>query len=98
MRVNSRLFCLRNNFVHLQGKNIGGIIMATITLKINERSKVGIALRNLLEVLKTQPGIEIIENNDSYKRFNNETLKAIDDAKTGKTETISLTQFRKQLY
>jgi hypothetical protein len=72
--------------------------MATITLKINERSKAGIALRSLLEILKTQPGIEIIENKDSYKKFNNETLKAINDAKTGKTEPISLTQFRKQLY
>ena len=72
--------------------------MTTITLKINERSKVGIALRNLLEVLKTQPGIEIIEDNDSNKRFNSETIKAINDAKTGKTENISLTQFRKQLY
>ena len=72
--------------------------MTTITLKINERSKAGIALRNLLEVLKTQPGIEIIENNDSCRKFNSETLRAINDAKNGKTESISLTQFRKQLY
>ena len=72
--------------------------MATITLKINEHSKVGIALQNLLDILKTQPGIEIIEDNDSCKKFNSETLRAMNDAKTGKTENISLTQFRKQLY
>lgn len=68
--------------------------MATITLKINERSKAGIALRNLLDVLKTQPGIELIED----KTPNDKTLRSIKDAKAGKTESISLTQFRKQLH
>ncbi len=68
--------------------------MATITLKINERSKAGIALRNLLDVLKTQPGIEIIEDNIP----NSNTIKAMRESKTGKVKSVSLTTFRKQLY
>jgi hypothetical protein len=68
--------------------------MATITLKINERSKAGIALRNLLDVLKTQPGIEIIEDNTP----NSNTIKAMRESKTGKVKSVSLTTFRKQLY
>lgn len=40
--------------------------MATITLKINERSKAGKAFNAMLEVLLNQPGIEIIEEKSPY--------------------------------
>lgn len=35
-------------------------IMATITLKINERSKAGKMVKDLLELIADKPGVEII--------------------------------------
>lgn len=38
--------------------------MATITLKINERTKAGKAIKALIDVLSSQNGVEIIENSE----------------------------------
>lgn len=67
--------------------------MTTITLKINEKSSLG---KLFLEFVKTfvseKKGVEIV------KTPNAETLKAMQDAENGKTEKITLTELRKQLY
>lgn len=34
--------------------------MATITVRINEQSKAGKALKDLIQVLSSQPGVEVI--------------------------------------
>ncbi|MBL1410370.1 hypothetical protein [Sphingobacterium faecale] len=60
-----------------------------ITLKLDERSK---QAKALYEYLKTLPFIEIEE-----KRYNSTTENAIKEAKSGKTNKISLADFRKQL-
>lgn len=56
--------------------------METITLKINNRSKAGKALKDLIDVLSGKPntGVEIVEEK---KRYNAETEKVIADAKKG---------------
>ncbi|MEI7675911.1 MAG: hypothetical protein WCJ03_03950 [Bacteroidales bacterium] len=72
--------------------------METIVLKISERSKAGIALKSILEILKNQPGIEILESVERAKKPNANTSKAIKEASEGKSEPISLSHFRKQLY
>lgn len=54
--------------------------MATITLKINERSKEGKALMDLIKLFSVKKtAVEIVEN------FNDETIKAIEDVENGKT-------------
>ena len=67
--------------------------MTTITLKINEKSSLG---KLFLEFVKTfvseKKGVEIV------RVPNAETLKAMQDAENGKTEKITLTELRKQLY
>ncbi len=63
--------------------------MATITLKINERSKAGKLLKDFLEIIADKPGIEIIEEKSPY---NPEFVKKIEKArneKGGKTVTAS---------
>ena len=40
--------------------------MATITLKINERTKAGKLVRDLLELMSNQPGVEITEEKSPY--------------------------------
>lgn len=40
--------------------------MATITIKINERSKAGKTLQNLIELLSSEPGVEIVTKESSY--------------------------------
>ena len=41
--------------------------MTTITIKINERTKAGKALRNLIEIFsKEKSGVEIISEKDHY--------------------------------
>lgn len=52
--------------------------MQTITIKINERSKAGIALQKMLEILKTQPGVQIVEEERSP--YNPEFVKKIKSA------------------
>jgi hypothetical protein len=52
--------------------------MQTITIKINERSKAGIALKKMLEILETQPGVQIVEEERSP--YNPEFVKKIKSA------------------
>lgn len=69
--------------------------MATITLKINERSGFGKILLQMIKLgVAEKKGVEIL----SERELNEETKRAIADAQQGKTETISLEEFRKQLY
>ena len=49
--------------------------MQTITIKINERSKAGIALKKMLEILETHPGVQIVEEERSP--YNPEFVKKI---------------------
>lgn len=49
--------------------------MQTITIKINERSKAGIAFQKMLEILETQPGIEVV--NEDKSPYNPEFVKKI---------------------
>jgi hypothetical protein len=49
--------------------------MQTITIKINERSKAGIAFQKMLEILETQPGIEVV--NEDRSPYNPEFVKKI---------------------
>jgi len=52
--------------------------MQTITIKINERSKAGIALKKMLEILETQPGVQIVEEERSP--YNPKFVKKIKEA------------------
>lgn len=61
-----------------------------ITIKIDRRSK---QAKLFYEYMKTLPFIEVQE-----PRYNEETEKAIIDAKSGNSEKISLKDFRKELY
>lgn len=49
--------------------------MQTFTVKINERSKAGIAFQKMLEILETQPGVEIV--NEDRSPYNPEFVKKI---------------------
>jgi predicted RND superfamily exporter protein len=53
-------------------------VRQTITIKINERSKAGIALQKILEILKTQPGVQIVEEERSP--YNPEFVKKIKES------------------
>lgn len=67
--------------------------MATITLKINERTKAGkIFLAFVEQFVLSNKSVEMV------KKPNDETLAAMRDADNGKTEKITLEDFRKQLY
>lgn len=57
--------------------------MATITLKINERTKAGKALKDLIDALagKPQTGVEIVEEKSPY---NPEFVKKIQKARNEK--------------
>jgi hypothetical protein len=72
--------------------------MATITLKYDARNPV---LKSILDTAIIA-GAKVVDatktKKTANKSFNSETLRAINDAKIGKTEKISLAQFRKQLY
>ena len=56
--------------------------MQTITIKINERSKAGIALKKMLEILETQPGVQIVEEERSP--YNPEFVEKINTARKEK--------------
>lgn len=61
--------------------------MTTITLKINERTKAGKMLKDLLDLISDKPGVEIVDENSPY---NPEFVKKIQRAqaeKGGKTMT-----------
>ena len=49
--------------------------MQTFTVKINERSKAGIAFQKMLEILETQPGVEVV--NEDRSPYNPEFVKKI---------------------
>lgn len=51
------------------------------------------AARKLFEFLKSLPFVEV-----SKEPYNKETLKAMEDAKKGKVETLSLEELRKEMY
>ena len=40
--------------------------MATITIKINERSKAGKTFKDLIDIFAAQPGIEVVEEKSPY--------------------------------
>jgi hypothetical protein len=40
--------------------------METITIKINERSKAGKMVKDFLELISKNPGVEILEEKDEY--------------------------------
>ena len=65
-----------------------------IVLKIDQRKK---EAKALIEYLKNLPFVEI-ENMPNKKRYNIETEKAIDDARSGNTYPTNLQELRKQLY
>lgn len=55
--------------------------MATITIKINERSKAGKLLKDFLDLISDKPGVEIIEEKSPY---NPEFVKKIKRAQKQK--------------
>ncbi|MBP6154886.1 MAG: hypothetical protein KA457_08705 [Chitinophagales bacterium] len=65
--------------------------MSTITLKTTSKKKL-----DLMEALAKELGITVQKDTD--KMPNTTTIKAIKEAKTGKTTKVSLDNFRKQLY
>jgi len=68
-------------------------IMQTITLRINENSKMGKVILDLIKIsVADKKGVEVVRS------FNEETIKAIEDVENGKAEKLTLEDFRKQLY
>ena len=65
--------------------------MSTITLNTTSKKKL-----DLIEALAKELGITVQKDTD--KMPNTTTIKAIKEAKTGKTTKVSLDNFRKQLY
>ncbi len=62
-----------------------------VTVRINDKSK---QAKALIEMLKTFAFVEI----DELPRYNEETEKAIREAREGKSEKVTIKQFREQLY
>jgi hypothetical protein len=55
-------------------------IMQTITLRINENSKMGKVILDLIKIsVADKKGVEVVRS------FNEETIKAIEDVENGKT-------------
>lgn len=65
-----------------------------ITIKIDHRKK---EAKAFLEFIKSLSFVKI-EEVETTQRYNNETEKAIKEARSGKASQISLTDFRKQLH
>ena len=59
--------------------------MATLTIKINERSKAGKLLRDFLELISDKPGVEIIEEKSPYDP---EFVKMIKKSAASKNRTV----------
>ena len=55
--------------------------MATITIKINERSKAGKTFKDLIDIFAAQSGIEVVEEKSTY---NPEFVKKVKRAQTEK--------------
>lgn len=62
-----------------------------VTILIDDSSK---QAKALIEMLKTFAFVEVIEK----PRYKEETEKAIREAREGKTEKVTIKQFREQLY
>jgi molybdopterin biosynthesis enzyme MoaB len=60
--------------------------MATITIKINEKTNTGKAIKNMIMALINVPDVEIVT--DEKPRYNAETEKAIKDFRQGKTTKV----------
>jgi hypothetical protein len=76
--------------------------MSTVIIKINERSKAGKMLRDLLELISDKPGIEILQKDISSEK--NEVLENIkaglEEVKLfnkGKLKTSSAKDFLNEL-
>ena len=61
--------------------------MATITIKINERSKAGKTLQNLIELLSSEPGVEIVTQESPYDPAFVEKINQARKEKGGKVIT-----------
>ena len=59
--------------------------MATLTIKINERSKAGKLLRDFLELISDKPGVEIVEEKSPYDP---EFVKMIKKSAASKNITV----------
>jgi hypothetical protein len=59
--------------------------MATLTIKINERSKAGKLLRDFLELISDKPGVEIVEEKSPYDP---EFVKMIKKSAASKNRTV----------
>lgn len=55
----------------------------TITIKINERSKAGKTLKDLIDMLKEQPGVEVI-NNEGESPYNLEFVAMVKNSAASK--------------
>ena len=67
--------------------------MTTLTLKINEKTKMGKIILDLIKFGSSEKnGVEVLHFP------NEETLEAIKEVEEGKTTKVSLSEFRKQLY
>jgi hypothetical protein len=61
--------------------------MSTITLKINERSKAGKALKAMLDILLNQPGVEIIDSQKEETIYNTEFVAMVKKSAASKNRT-----------
>jgi hypothetical protein len=61
--------------------------MATITIKINERSKAGKTFKDLIDIFAAQPGIEVVEEKSPYNPAFVKKIKRAHAEKGGKTMT-----------
>ena len=62
--------------------------MTTITLKINERSKAGKTLKSLIDMLQSQPGVEVVEPTEQSSPYNPEFVTKIRRAEASKERYI----------
>jgi hypothetical protein len=69
--------------------------MITLTLKANSKKRLG-----MIEELAKELGITVEKHKECTKErtANTTTLKAIKEAKSGKTTRVSINEFRKLLY
>jgi RNA binding exosome subunit len=64
--------------------------MATITIKLNTRSKAGKALQDILDVFSKEPGVEIIHSDSSYSPdFVHKIKKSEQQIKEGKFKVLN---------
>lgn len=59
--------------------------MATLTIKINERSKAGKLLRDFLDLISDKPGVEIVEEKSPY---DSEFVKMVKKSAASKNRTV----------